>query len=55
MIQPDQSNHNNGALPSASDMILKWAQERPNEIYLKQIIDRPFVEYSYFDVADQAL
>ena len=55
MIQPNPLNGNNCTLPPASDMILKWAQERPNDIYLKQIIDRQFVEYSYFDVADQAL
>jgi long-subunit acyl-CoA synthetase (AMP-forming) len=36
-------------------MILKWAQERPNEVYLKQIINREFVEFTYADVADKAL
>lgn len=62
MIQPNQSSPNNltdnVALSShapASEMILKWAQERPNDIYLKQIINRQFVEYTYADVADQAL
>jgi len=36
-------------------MLLRWAQERPNEVYLKQIINRKFVEFTYADVADQAL
>lgn len=55
MIQPDQLSNSHCTLPPASDMILKWAQERPDEIYLKQIINRQFVEYSYADVADKAL
>ncbi|EGU48892.1 long-chain-fatty-acid--CoA ligase [Vibrio ichthyoenteri ATCC 700023] len=55
MIQPDQLSNTNCTLPPASDMILKWAQERPDEIYLKQIINRQFVEYSYAQVADKAL
>ena len=36
-------------------MILKWAEERPGDIYLKQIIDRQFVEYTFSEVADKAL
>jgi long-subunit acyl-CoA synthetase (AMP-forming) len=36
-------------------MILKWAEERPNDVYLKQIINRQFVEFTYKEVADQAL
>ncbi|WP_434997017.1 AMP-binding protein [Vibrio scophthalmi] len=55
MIQPDQLSNTNCTLPPASDMILKWAHERPDEIYLKQIINRQFVEYSYSEVADKAL
>lgn len=35
--------------------MLKWAQERPNEIFLRQIISRQFCDFSYFDVVDQAL
>jgi long-subunit acyl-CoA synthetase (AMP-forming) len=38
-----------------NELILKWAEERPNDIYLKQIINRQFVEYSYAQVADMAL
>lgn len=36
-------------------MILKWAEERPNAIYLRQIINRQFVDYTYAEVADKAL
>jgi long-subunit acyl-CoA synthetase (AMP-forming) len=36
-------------------MILKWAAERPNQVYLRQIINRQFVEYTYAEVADKAL
>ncbi|WP_413516621.1 AMP-binding protein [Photobacterium phosphoreum] len=35
-------------------MIIKWANERPNDIYLKQIINREFVNYTYASVADKA-
>lgn len=31
------------------------AHERPNEVYLKQIIDREFVDYTFSEVADMAL
>nr|WP_305369336.1 AMP-binding protein [Photobacterium leiognathi] len=36
-------------------MILKWAEERPNDIYLRQIINRQFVDYTFAEVADKAL
>ncbi|WP_408901529.1 AMP-binding protein [Photobacterium piscicola] len=36
-------------------MIIKWANERPDDIYLKQIINRKFVNYTYASVADKAL
>lgn len=55
MIQPNQFNHPPCALPPPNEMLLRWAQERPNEVYLKQIINRKFVEFTYADVADQAL
>ncbi|ENM5741473.1 AMP-binding protein [Vibrio metoecus] len=55
MIQPNQFNHPPCALPPPNEMLLRWAQERPNEVYLKQIISRKFVEFTYADVADQAL
>ncbi|MGF1726209.1 AMP-binding protein [Photobacterium nomapromontoriensis] len=41
------------ALPS--DMILKWAEERADEVYLRQIINRQFVDFTYAEVAEQAL
>ncbi|MBR9788124.1 MAG: AMP-binding protein [Vibrionaceae bacterium] len=56
MHQPDITNTSAGcALPPPNEMILKWAEERPNEVYLKQIINREFVEFTYAEVADQAL
>lgn len=35
--------------------VLRWAQERPDEIFLRQIIHRKFEDFTYFDVVDQAL
>ncbi|EMY6463808.1 AMP-binding protein [Vibrio alginolyticus] len=55
MNQPNLNSAAGCALPPPNEMILKWAQERPNEVYLKQIINRQFVEYTFSDVADQAL
>jgi long-subunit acyl-CoA synthetase (AMP-forming) len=55
MNQPNLNSAAGCALPPPNEMILKWAQERPNEVYLKQIINRQFVEYTISDVADQAL
>ncbi|MHC6528241.1 AMP-binding protein [Vibrio proteolyticus] len=55
MIQPNELSKTTCALPPPNEMILKWAEERPNEVYLKQIINRQFVEYTYAEVADQAL
>ncbi|MFV0449273.1 MAG: AMP-binding protein [Vibrio sp.] len=55
MILPNESHQACCSLPPPNEMILKWAKERPNEIYLKQIINRQFVEFSYADVADKAL
>lgn len=42
-------------LPPPNELILQWAESRPDEIYLKQIINRQFVEFSYAEVADNAL
>ncbi|EGR0080867.1 AMP-binding protein [Vibrio vulnificus] len=55
MIQPNELSKPQLALPPPSDMILKWAKERPHEVYLKQIINRQFVEFTYSEVADKAL
>ncbi|MCW8330205.1 AMP-binding protein [Photobacterium sp. SDRW27] len=41
--------------PLPNEMILKWAEERPNEVYLRQIINRQFVDFTYAQVADKAL
>ena len=40
-------------LQTPADMIIKWANERPDDIYLKQIINRKFVNYTYASVADK--
>ncbi|HAS6348006.1 TPA: AMP-binding protein [Vibrio vulnificus] len=55
MIQPNELSKLPLALPTPSDMILKWAKERPHDVYLKQIINRQFVEFTYAEVADKAL
>ncbi len=55
MNQPNSSMIAGCALPPPNEMILKWAEERPNDVYLKQIINRQFVEFTYKEVADQAL
>nr|WP_237665732.1 AMP-binding protein [Vibrio sp. V26_P1S5P106] len=36
-------------------MILTWAQTRPHDVYLRQIINREFVELTFSQVADSAL
>ncbi|MEZ8823568.1 AMP-binding protein [Vibrio amylolyticus] len=55
MIQPNQTTNSTCTLPPPNELILKWAQERPDEVYLKQIINREFVEFTYSEVADKAL
>ncbi|OEF25863.1 AMP-binding protein [Vibrio rumoiensis] len=37
------------------EMILKWAQETPNAVYLTQPINREIKEFTFSEVADQAL
>ncbi|RQW63030.1 AMP-binding protein [Vibrio viridaestus] len=34
--------------------LLRWAKDRPNDIYLKQIIDRQFRDYTFAQVAEKA-
>ncbi|WP_105903235.1 AMP-binding protein [Vibrio gangliei] len=41
--------------PYPHQMILKWAEERPNEVYLTQPINRQIKSFTFFEVADQAL
>ncbi|WP_038175025.1 MULTISPECIES: AMP-binding protein [Vibrio] len=55
MIQPNELSKPHCALPPPNEMILKWAQERPDQVYLKQTINRQHVEFTYAQVADQAL
>ncbi len=35
--------------------MLEWAKKKPNEIFLRQINNRQFVDYSYSEVVDKAL
>ncbi len=55
MVNPQTTHKSKCSLTPPNELILKWAQERPNEVYLKQIINRQFVEFTYADVADKAL
>ncbi|UPQ87495.1 AMP-binding protein [Vibrio sinaloensis] len=55
MIQPNELSKPTCALPPPNEMILKWAAERPDQVYLKQTINRQHVEFTYAQVADQAL
>lgn len=55
MIQPNELSKPHCSLPPPNEMILKWAQERPDQVYLKQTINRQHVEFTYAQVADQAL
>ncbi len=43
------------AQPKPHQQMLRWAEERPNEIFLRQIINRQFTDFTYSDVVDQAL
>lgn len=55
MSQPSNAIQTSCTLPPPNELILKWAQERPDEVYLKQIINRQFVEFTFSEVADKAL
>ncbi|WP_158174490.1 AMP-binding protein [Grimontia hollisae] len=43
------------AQPKPYLQMLRWAEERPNEVFLRQIINRQFNDFTYSDVVDQAL
>lgn len=55
MNQPNKLSQTTCALPPPNEMILTWAQTRPNEVYLRQMINRQFVEFTFSQVADSAL
>ena len=42
-------------LPPPNELLLNWARVRPNDVYLRQIKRRKFKEYTYIQVAEQAL
>ncbi|PMN70309.1 AMP-binding protein [Enterovibrio norvegicus] len=41
--------------PKPYQQMLRWADERPDEIFLRQIINRQFTDFTYSDAVDQAL
>jgi long-subunit acyl-CoA synthetase (AMP-forming) len=46
---------NNCTLSPPNELILKWAYLRPNDIYLKQVIQRRIKTFTFSEVAEQAL
>lgn len=54
-LQSDRFRDTLMTQPLPTDMILKWAEERADEVYLRQIINRQFVDFTYAEVADKAL
>lgn len=42
-------------LPPPNELLLIWARMKPNDVYLRQIVDRQFKEFTYIEVAEQAL
>ncbi|NAW70530.1 AMP-binding protein [Vibrio sp. V27_P1S3P104] len=55
MNHPNKLSQTTCALPPPNEMILTWAQTRPHDVYLRQIINREFVELTFSQVADSAL
>lgn len=37
------------------NMLIQWAEKKPNEVFLRQIINREFTDYTYADVLNKAL
>ncbi|GHA40316.1 AMP-binding protein [Photobacterium aphoticum] len=54
-LHMDRTDTSATAQPMPTDMMLKWADERANDVYLRQIIDRQFVDFTYAEVTQQAL
>ncbi|GAB6260639.1 AMP-binding protein [Photobacterium sp. R1] len=54
-LQPNSSRESLKMQALPHERVLQWAEERPNEIFLRQIINRQFSDFTYADVADQAL
>lgn len=53
MSQSVFDHKQNPSLPH--EAILKWAEEKPNSIFLRQVINREFVDYTFAEVVDKAL
>lgn len=54
-LQSDRLRDTLMTQPLPTEMILKWAEERADDVYLRQIINRQFVDFTYAEVADKAL
>ncbi len=55
MILPNETATAPCTLPPPNELILKWAKEKPNSVYLKQSVNREFVDWTFAQVADSAL
>lgn len=53
MSQSVFDHKQNPSLPH--EAILQWAEEKPNSIFLRQVINREFVDYTFAEVVDKAL
>lgn len=49
------ANGSQCTLPPPNELLLIWARMKPNEVYLRQIIDDKFKDFTYMEVAEQAL
>ncbi|MDW6001684.1 AMP-binding protein [Vibrio mangrovi] len=56
MLNQQSQTHTDGCtLKPPYEYLLKWAESRPNAVYLKQIRHRRFETYTFAQVADHAL
>ncbi len=55
MNLPNETQALSCTLPPPNELILKWAAEIPNSVYLKQSVNGQFIEWTYAEVADKAL
>ncbi|WP_063658337.1 AMP-binding protein [Aliivibrio fischeri] len=53
MNQPFFDHKTNPQLPH--EAMLKWAEKKPHDLFLRQIKNREFTDYSFADVVDKAL
>ncbi len=55
MMLPNETQELSCTLPPPNELILKWAEEQPNSVYLKQSVNGEFIEWTFAEVADKAL